>query len=758
MCAMMSNYQTKGKVHSWLLTHLSRANSSASFLVMGCSCASLCHLTSVLISTHSDVIPTLFQCLTKNLSHSSPVLSFYSGLGIGLLLRSLCEVGFTEIGETQMELLLNTAKQVQKICFQDESPSLCALVCLTLAIASLSHVSHDECKDWISTTCNLFHEKLMEEEVSSMNFEMLSICVSAMIVSAVDGSCMPIDNISNLATWFEEHQSELPQCSGVSVSLGILIEALERLGNSLGSEIKQKLQKEWFNTVVSEKRNTLHRIAALNGLCSLFSCGRGLLQNKIKENTDMSALNELVSVMFQMLNASRDTGLQNICSWEVGRLFSVHSLQQETEVSVPGNYSYLNEKSVLKPLMKAILTYNDKNEEKLDSNQILTSLEALSGSYPRALPPLNWIAVLTPFLQQVEDSSLTEAALNIAVHQAKGSPCAINLLSSYCCPPLFHTLPANCQNFLLKNIPTLSQALPPQKLKIYFQTIVPLTIKKNLEELGSITMQGIKETFTVSELKQQTLTVLQDAFISIFKYFKKDWNLLQKYLSWISDIFCHLPNRTVESLLSVSKNSSDIAGLVAVLCYLVKTGQKKLSALRPCIEEGKHLPTQDKEQIYAALYECFLTGNSCEKSEISQPEKCISWLMETIGWINVLNDSKSQYQLMTVSEVFLYLNDICIVTIVGCSGLDCSYNWLPLQILNHQLLLENLPNAILKLSLKEEWIKVIDKIIDWLMLLLRSPNLNENEKYFIKMSLCGLRNSNEFKKLDVWTDVICTIY
>ncbi|GFX84688.1 focadhesin [Trichonephila clavipes] len=261
-----------------------------------------------------------------------------------------------------------------------------------------------------------------------------------MLISAVEGNCMPIDNICNLASWFEEKQSELPQCSGVSVSSGMLIEILEKLGHPRGSEIKQKLQKEWFNSVVSEKRNTLHKIAALNGLCSLYSCGRGLLQSKYRETKDIGAVNDLISLMFQMLNAGRDTGLQNICSWEVGRLFSVHSLQQEDDVSVPVNYSYLNEKSVLKPLMKMILTYIDK-ESNEEPKHVQSSLTALGGTFPRALPPLNWMAVLTPFLQQSENSSLAEAALNIAVNQAKNSPYATNILSSYCCPPLFHTLP-----------------------------------------------------------------------------------------------------------------------------------------------------------------------------------------------------------------------------------------------------------------------------------------------------------------------------
>lgn len=57
-----------------------------------------------------------------------------------------------------------------------------------------------------------------------------------------------------------------------------------------------------------------------------------LFQVKSQPATEsVSALNDLLPVMFQILSATRDTGLQSICSWEVGRLFAVHSNQQQVE-------------------------------------------------------------------------------------------------------------------------------------------------------------------------------------------------------------------------------------------------------------------------------------------------------------------------------------------------------------------------------------------------------------------------------------------
>ncbi|KAG8200975.1 hypothetical protein JTE90_021439 [Oedothorax gibbosus] len=761
LCSMFPDYKKTGTVHSWLLTHLSRLNSSSCSLIRGCSFASLCHLVPILVGSRSDEIPHLLKTLMDHLNHNSPVMSFYCGLGLGLFVRSLCDMGYPDTGVTQLALILKTAKEISKMCCAEESPSPSALIGLTIILTSLSNLADEECKDWVSTTSNIFLEKLKNEDNLSMIFEMLSICVSAMMISAADGSCTSVDSILNLSSWFSEKQDKLPQCSGVSVSSGMLVEALERYGHSSGFESKQDLQKKWFSIITSKEKPTLQKIAALNGLTSLYSCGRGLLQPKHKEkDVNKSAINDLISIMFQTLNASKDTGMQKICSWEVGRLYAVNSFQEESDVTVPSNYSYLGDQSILKPLVKLLLSNQCPEESKSDPAHITACLTALGGAFERPMPPLNWVTLLTPHLQQNDDSILNEKALNIAVNQAKGSPYATNLLSSYCCPPLFHTLPGASREFLLKNIPDLTPVLPPQKLKIFLKIVLSFIIKQEsgFQKFGHIVMEGIQKAFTQPVLKPQTLGVLQEMFITLCAHFKKNWNLLNKHLKWISDILQYLPEKSIEILLVVSSNTEDIAARTLISCYLVRTGKKQLSSLRNYIDEGKHATSEEKGEMYAAVYQCFLTGGLVKDSEVNQPEKCISWLLQTVGWIKLLNDTTSQYQIISTSETFLFLTDVCLATIIGCSGLECSYNMLPLNSINHQTLLENLPRAISRLSTKEGWENATEEIISFLRLLLESPFVKENDRYFVKLSLCALRNTQAFKNLEVWTNVISCIY
>ncbi|XP_054719746.1 focadhesin-like [Uloborus diversus] len=758
LCALDPDYKLSGKVHSWLLIHLSRPNSSASYLVKGCASASLCLLTSILTGFYANEIPPLCQFLLKSISHNSPVLSFYSALGLGLFIRSLCEAGYCDIGEMQTDLILNMGKKIMENYSMENSSN--SLICLTIAVVSLSQTSIEEFKDWVSTVCNAMHEKLLEEDQSSMAFEMLGICVTAMMISATEGSCMPLQNVQNLASWFTDLRSNVQQCSGISVSCGLLIEALERFGHAQGPELKQKLLKEWFNILSSEKKPTLHRIAALNGLCSLFSHGRGLVQVKVQSSADsLLALNELIPLMFQVLSAARDTGLQNICSWEVGRLYAVHSNQQQSESSVSSSYFYLNEKSVLKPVMNLVLDGHQTDETKPKPHHLSTCLQALGAPFTRPLPPINWVTVLTPFLQGDEGNDVMEAALRLAVHQASGSTYAQNLISSYCNPPLIHSLNEKCFSILLENIPTLSLALPSAKLQIFFQTIIHGTVKneKALKIKGQMTLKGILNSLKQSGYKQDSLKIVQNAFISITKYFMKESHRIQEHLQWVTEGFSYLPEGTVNSLLSVPKRNGNISVLTMICCYLVKTGKKPLSHLKSYIEEAKQESLEEKEVVCAYIFECFLNGAESSESDISQTEKCICWLLETIGWIKVLEDSKSKYQLMTTSDVHKFLVDICFATIIGCSGLENSYIFLPNKSLNHDLLLENIP-AAMKLFEKDEWNSIVDKVIDWLLLLLKSDYLSQKEKKCIKICLCSVKGYNEFQKTEIWTDVICSIH
>lgn len=59
----------------------------------------------------------------------------------------------------------------------------------------------------------------------------------------------------------------------------------------------------------------------------------------------------------------------------------------------------------------------------------------------------------------------------------------------------------------------------------------------------------------------------------------------------------------------------------------------------------------------------------------------------------------------------MFLVDVCLATIIGCSGLENSYHFLPQQYFNHHSLLASLPQAVNKLADKNEWDTIVNKVI-----------------------------------------------
>lgn len=104
--------------------------------------------------------------------------------------------------------------------------------------------------------------------------------------------------------------------------------------------------------------------------------------------------------------------------------------------------------------------------------------------------------------------------------------------------------------------------------------------------------QGILNSLKQTGYKEQSKKLIQDAFVAIFKYFKMKEDYMHKYLSWICEVLLLLPTELFDSLLSVSGNTDELSALTMIWCYLIKTGKKPLSNLRPCIEEGKCSPPE----------------------------------------------------------------------------------------------------------------------------------------------------------------------
>ena len=67
--------------------------------------------------------------------------------------------------------------------------------------------------------------------------------------------------------------------------------------------------------------------------------------------------------------------------------------------SVPGNYNYLDDKSILKPIVRFLLDVGKTDADAIEMRLVASTLRALAQGTSQALPPLNWAALLSPLMR-----------------------------------------------------------------------------------------------------------------------------------------------------------------------------------------------------------------------------------------------------------------------------------------------------------------------------------------------------------------------
>lgn len=759
VCAMNPNYKpsSKTKVLSWLLTHLSKPSSNSSYVVQASASASLCNIVSSLTSGDVNQVSYLYEILLQILSSNiAPVMTLYSGIGLGLFTRALCQSGFVECGERQVNTVLSTAERLRSILSTEDDVKTGHVVCLTLVHSALSQNGNPAFFEFIKDVCDEFYEKLMNEDPSSVDFELISICSSCMMISGTSSNSVDLQDVVELMDWFDQKRIETPQCEGTATSLGILVDALQRLGHSNGSDTRARLFKEWAQVAASEKRPTLNRLAALNGLCALFSAGLGLTQinSELSTGNVQAGLNDLVQFMFKLLEAVRDNGLQCVSSWLLGHLFSTHAGQQQDVSVVPSSYSYLSETSIIKPLVNFIADATENGNFQHRKHFVLC-LKALAQNFARPLPPLNWIAFLSSPMQKAHGTEIADICLELAMYQMCGSSNAVSLLASYIVPPAVHGLSRKCRLMLLKNTPLLANSLPSAKLQQFFKSVVyPMSKEPQLFELeGIIALQAIMEAFGSASSNKAALGSLHQVVVSMVTNLKSNFTLLSRHLPLVCKSLCHLPAEQLDSLISVADGLEDLPSVMLLCCHLVGMGHRPLSSLRPLIESAKQLSQCEKSKIPAILFHCFADNTSNEGSDVNKSEKCILFLMETVGWVKIASSTRSTFEIMPVEEVVNFLIDICLATIMGCAGFEVSFSFYREDSITHESLMSSLPLALSVLFSRSKWNETVDQILEWLLFLYQSNFLNDEDKYYIKSSFCLIRNTKEFAKSSIWIEI-----
>ncbi|XP_076354475.1 focadhesin isoform X2 [Tachypleus tridentatus] len=725
LCALDPYRKHSKNVFSWLLGHASKPSSPSSTLIRGCSAMAVTFFVPELASSGMDQLCILFNYLTSQFSSSSsPTLEFYLAVGLGTIIQKLCCEGYVDENGTEItNLILNNARRLESCCYgeNDSDMRIGPLLGLVAAVCGLSKTKNSECHSFVDYIRSWLYERLKQEDSITLIYEVLCLSVSWVFMASAAANFVSLSDVEELFRWFEDKWQGAHQCGGTAVSMGLLVDTLQRLGHNDAPHLRESLLKLWLRILISEGQPTLSRIAAMKGLGALYSSGGGVFQidSGSPVGDPIVGLTELLTTLAQFLKTSHDIGLLNSCSWIVGEIFNVQAGKNQSSSSVPSDYSYLPAKSVLRPLVGLLSEWHKPvNAINISQPHVFTSLRVLNQEFSRPLPPINWSSVLTPFLRMKNVSSATLDSLEICLHQSKTSSNASSLLASWMVPPLVTSLSNDSQTMLMSCLPLLIKSLPVPKLELFLKHMVEeaAILPEKMNEKGAAALKGLCEAMLVNDPPQGVTRTLHNTLSNIVVGINSHFVQFEdaRLLPLLSECLCQLPDETLDNILEPVKNDCNdfesIYPMTAIQCELIINNKRPPSCLNTCVDASEGLIESEQKRIIQCILKTTSKARSTEYKQSFEPASCLKWFLELLFKIKMYLEGKVKSCLVPLSEIIDFRFQLFAVAAIGWVRPDISITMWPEGNMNNSLIFTALPTALSLLMAEEPWSQVIEKL------------------------------------------------
>ncbi|XP_067139213.1 LOW QUALITY PROTEIN: focadhesin [Centruroides vittatus] len=732
ICILDPSRKPNSEVIGWLLVHGKKSGFGSSVL-RGCTATSFFHLVPFLMGSGYDCIGIISDLLLEQLSpKANAVLQLHSGIGLGLFLQSVANVGQTEV-------CLKTIKRIEDIVKENEELMPGSIIGLSLSILSLYQSDDDSIKNYTQNIWQFYIHMLQKADPLSLSYDILCQCTVMLTVSAMHANIITFEQCKEFFLWIDNCHKEQSQSSGIAVSIGTFVGMLTNLGYEFVSEKRMQLLNNWMNIVSSEEKPNLQKLAALRGLSSLFTKFNHVCVFDLENETNIKEISEMIQLMMRLFKKPKDVVLQNTTSWLLGELYSI-SGGYISSSSLPTNYLYLHEKY----LLRAIIGFISKSAKHQSlNNHLNVCLNVLSRKYSKPFPPISWTAVLNPLLQGNEDT--INKCLKIFISQSSSSSTAALSLSTLTTPLKFNSLPIKCQQFLICSLPVLLKCLPATKLNSFFSSIiVPVfSTEKRLQEDGTMVLNALYEAISKNQ-NESINEILKDVITHIVNNsFEKHFDLFQ-HLN-LTNIMCNCLMKFPSELLeNVIKNVSALPATI-LCCELLKKDKLTLASLHFCIDLALYSNDQIRHKIIKKFLNFFIHQNIDIKENISKQKMAADWLLE------IMNRIITTIKHSSTSDQIDFLLSIFACSILSYSGIQMTYmiNFYD----NKQSLLSVLPAVLPNILQTPIWNHLTAKIVDFFLLLETYEEINYYTKLQLLAILCSLRGFQEFAKTPVYSKV-----
>ncbi|KAI8508097.1 hypothetical protein Bbelb_143370 [Branchiostoma belcheri] len=808
-------------------------------------------LIPVLVTNNVERIHHMIRILVSGLpgqpqADESSTVVFCQGLGLGMVLARLYEEHFSDVtGREGAMLLMKTLDQLENVCFNTglENSSGCVLG-LGIVLSALSGQSATESR--VHTTATIEKMCSLLDTVDNRDLkEVLPVAVSLSAVSAFSSNVLSAEEADSLKTKLVTMYKAHPQSSPVAQALGMLCHGLSSSGHVQAADLSSQLHGTWTGILraksmvtTSNKEPlvatedgtqateapqnsrtqygadsnaekclpsspTLLQLASLTGLVSLSGTEAALIQmtEEVVESSEVQLqLNDTVKLLNQLVQHCPNVGVQSNTAWMLGYLYMAATSMAHSRSSVPSNYGYLPETSVLRPTVDFIIEAGRRGPEAIPPPYVKTSLEALLSAAARTFPPVNWAAILAPLMRLSFGIDIKIQCLKLVVSQASASPSAALLLASWVSrsQPLFHSLEVKCQSTLYSSLPTIMKSLTAAKFKAFledcaFQSFV---VKELDPSLCLSVTNGLLAALKVPDPPQMATQLLYHTVEKVGRQVGFRSATLQ-VLSSIGECLAELPEELADNITQ-PHGQADLLKSCYLRGHMVSYGHVTMAWYNSCIDvaiqaiqhaqiEGDKVTqeltksfyqcTQSKSQHTATLISSLLSLATCTMDagqSLRGGERArIQWLLEVMGQCRNIAYGKiplSQTQSSdSTNKVTKFLVDVFCAAVTcwscvslpllwGITGTHCQTDTQSADTAewsSESRMLETLPllpYAILQLVASEPWAQVVDKLVDWLMEMLQAPvDLPEKYRAALMGSVLALRHTTVFKKPSVWT-------
>uniref|UniRef100_A0A8C4SN13 Focadhesin n=1 Tax=Erpetoichthys calabaricus TaxID=27687 RepID=A0A8C4SN13_ERPCA len=785
-----SCYCPKGRVFTWLQHKSYSGENTASAIARSCASLALSLMVPVLITTYNENIVEILNILCLGLpgkqnADESQAVQFHTGLALGMFLSSLYEEHASEVSAQKINLLLmKSLDMLEGCCFDNnlEYNTGCILG-VGLVLSLMSHSSQTDSRVHVAVTLEKLITSLRESNNQSrMLQEVLAYSVACVTVSAFNASILDGEKAEEVMNQLRAMTEQNQQTPGFSLALGLTVHGLSSCGHGKAEDLNARLLPAWIKILLTEGCPTMQRLAALNGLVALVSSESSLIQLKLEAGQSsqyQSRLNEVIRAITQVISFSGAIGLQSNASCLIGHLYLANSSSSQSRTSVPPDFGYLNEKSVVRAFLDYIISAGKKGPEFVQPHLVKVALGPLSSiGRSHQYPPVNWAAILSPLIRLNFGEDVQQLCIELAVTQCQSSQTASMFLGMWLVPPLINSLSLKTRGYLFESLSLWMKYVPDDKLQSFVDMfgVQNFTAENRIHypELCLSILEGLYQAMKLPNPAQFLWAILCTTTEKILHLLpneiqESDFELYIKLSKCLSE----MADTEIDRITQVNKDNN--LKMTFVRAYLVSQGRVPLLCLNDTIAPSTAVNQPDVICwiLLLSFYQSRLTVNT--NTGVLQR---MEWLLELMGHIRNIAYESTHLEHGDIKEATDFLLSIFSAAVTMWADhaspllIGVSAEWMyskhggprhpqPPAILGRrssdtltvQHSLDLLPFSIQILLAKEPWKGQTQKFIDWMLTMIEGPSqgLSSTSVKRIKAALLALRFLPEFKKKSVWT-------